>query len=307
MNSHWEKEEFEERVTKGIITLYETKIMEHKGINNNFQFTEKMLNRIRKIGCYFPPEDRITLVEYKPGTNIFSANQKLDITNDGFPERAVLCHPLEMINKRVGENMREGSYFEINYLERIDKLPRPLCAWRGGKSFRIIQVWARNDCLEGHANYLTIDKDGNTGGIYWKRSTYDPIREICKSELVCASTCQSKEESAVMEDQSTITASFTHQFWQDRRFLWNVIADEGMAKATFGVYPEQIQSLFYAREMPLTEMGRKRPILHWVAAHQRRIKNGIEIDIEKHLRGITEFIYNGTKFIITRPIKEKQI
>ncbi len=28
------------------------------------------------------------------------------------------------------------------------------------------------------------------------------------------------------------------------------------------------------------------------------------VDIEKHLRGINEFVYNGTKFIITQPLKK---
>jgi hypothetical protein len=91
----------------------------------------------------------------------------------------------------------------------------------------------------------------------------------------------------------------------DKKHLWNVTANEGFAKATFGVYPEQIKSLFYSRELPMTETGRKRPILHWVRSHRRRIKEGIEVDIEKHLKGINEFVYNGTKFIITRPLKLK--
>lgn len=94
-------------------------------------------------------------------------------------------------------------------------------------------------------------------------------------------------------------------FYQDRRHLWNVVANEGKAKATFGVHPEQIKSLFYARDLPMTETGRKRPILHWVNAHKRRIEKGYEVDIDKHLRGINEFVYQGTKFTITQPFKLK--
>ena len=302
-NSYWQKEEFEDTVAKGLITLFETNIKKHHGIFENFAFTQKMLERIRKLGCYFPPEDRIVLVEYVPETSILSENQKLDIINDGFPNKAVFCNSLDSSDCRYEKSMRYKAFLEISYIERIDKLPRPITANRQGKPFRLINVWSRNHFLEGSAAYFTVDDFGNTGGVFYKRSNYDPIRGICKSELVNARTCQSAEESANAQDLNTISAAFTHQYWTDRRYLWNVTANEGIAKATFGIYPEEVKSLFYAREMPMTETGRKRPMLHWVAAHQRRIKSGIDIDIEKHLRGINEFVYQGTKFTITRPLK----
>lgn len=90
----------------------------------------------------------------------------------------------------------------------------------------------------------------------------------------------------------------------DSKYLWNVQAIEETSKATFGVYPSQIKSLLYARDLPLTATGRKRPILHWVRSHRRRMQNGTEVDIDKHLRGISEFEMNGTQFRITRPVKQ---
>ena len=126
-------------------------------------------------------------------------------------------------------------------------------------------------------------------------------------ELVSSRTIQSEDENERAESLFTVVANSTLQFYQDRRFLWNVVAKENNSKATFGVYEEQIKSLFYSRELPLTETGRKRPILHWVASHQRRMKNGIDIDIEKHLRGCNEFIYQGTKFTITNPLKKPNL
>jgi hypothetical protein len=97
--------------------------------------------------------------------------------------------------------------------------------------------------------------------------------------------------------------------WNDRRFIWNVETVEpilnhsGPTPMIMGVSPEHVKSLFYARDLPLTETGRKRPILHWVRAHERRLKSGIEIDIAKHLRGITGFSMHGFDFKITRPVK----
>lgn len=99
----------------------------------------------------------------------------------------------------------------------------------------------------------------------------------------------------------------------DFRHLWNVETEENTTgvKAVrtplrLGVDRELVKSLFYARQLPVTESGRRRPILHWVRAHQRRVQAGTDIDIRKHLRGITEFEMDGFPFKITNPTKAQQ-
>ena len=95
----------------------------------------------------------------------------------------------------------------------------------------------------------------------------------------------------------------------DRLYIWNIETRQPNtsfgfpAMVTFGIEMEMVKSLAYARTLPLTESGRKKPILHWVRSHQRRIKDGIEIDIEKFLRGVTGFDMGGLEFNITRPVK----
>jgi hypothetical protein len=96
----------------------------------------------------------------------------------------------------------------------------------------------------------------------------------------------------------------------DRQYIWLVETKEHIfgnvfAKIQFGIENEMIKSLFYARSLPLTESGRKRPILHWVRAHQRRLESGIDIDIDKYLRGINEFNMGNLNFNITQPNKLK--
>lgn len=92
----------------------------------------------------------------------------------------------------------------------------------------------------------------------------------------------------------------------DRRYFWEVTATEAFwdgfpAKAMFSIDEEYIKSLFYARSVPLTAAGRLRPILHWVSSHKRRLKEGIDIDVKKHLRGIDSFVMHGVNFGITEP------
>jgi len=98
----------------------------------------------------------------------------------------------------------------------------------------------------------------------------------------------------------------------DRRYLWNIRTKEethlgAQAIVNFGVEQDMVKSLVFARDNPLTATGRKRPILHWVKSHKRRIKENIKINIKKHLRGITEFKMGELLFTITKPVKNIKV
>jgi hypothetical protein len=96
----------------------------------------------------------------------------------------------------------------------------------------------------------------------------------------------------------------------DQKYLWLVQTRKKAfhdfeAKITFGIDEKMVKSLFFARQLPVTETGRKKPLLHWVSAHKRRLQEGIEIDIEKYLRGTTTMIMDDMEFTITSPKKTK--
>lgn len=105
--------------------------------------------------------------------------------------------------------------------------------------------------------------------------------------------------------------AYTVGMHNDRRYFWDVQTTENFlekmpAKAHFSIDKEYVKSLFYARSMPMTDKGRLRPILHWVRSHKRRIKEGIDIDIDKHLRGIDAFEMHGLNFQINAPRKARK-
>ena len=64
---------------------------------------------------------------------------------------------------------------------------------------------------------------------------------------------------------------------------------------------EEIKSLLYARSLPMTDTGRKRPILHLVEAHTRRLRNGTDINIDTFLRGTQIIDMYGTRFTVRPP------
>jgi hypothetical protein len=67
---------------------------------------------------------------------------------------------------------------------------------------------------------------------------------------------------------------------------------------------DELDSIYALREMPKTKTGRNKKIIHWVCAHNRKIKikdvNGDEIGhrdiwIRRFLRGENKFNWNGVK------------
>lgn len=304
-NTYWEKEEFEDLVVRSIIGLYESRIKKHRGSHKSCRFDLEKLNRMRQLGCYFSPDDRVMILDREENEwGTCSRIQTIDINNDGRPNLAALSYKPDFITDE--NSMSKDAFLENCYLERILKLPNGVHCDVEGRKYRIIQTWHRNNFIEGHCLYVVINSKGEIHPTHRFRPNYDPVTKRCPIEKVCAETCQSEEESKKAIAIETVIASMIIQFYQDRRNLWNVTAKEEKIKSTFSVYPEQVKSLFYARDLPITETGRKKPILHWVSAHQRRIKSGIDIDIDKYLRGTTVFEYKGTQFTIINPIKNEK-
>lgn len=305
---YWETEEFEDLISRSLIAMYEKSI--HKKCYKVPSFikpTDKDIQQIRNLGAYFTPKDRIVYADYK-----------IDLINDGLPTEAAWSFDptdsYEFSENIMGNygaqkeriDLIEGEYFRLAYLRFAGNPPAAILNKNGLKyssKYKIYKILyfspTQNKGVSLRKSYISIDEEGKIYDTYARK-------EDGKLQIIAHGTISSEQDPNKMIESDIGWVSAIIGFYQDRRYLWNVTANEGYAKATFGVYPEQIKSLFYARQLPLTETGRKRPILHWVNAHSRRIKEGIDVDIEKHLRGINEFVYKGTKFSITRPIKNTE-
>lgn len=288
-SQYWETDEFEDLVARGLIAMYESKIKVAKRTIPSTRINDDLIRRIRKIGCYFAPSDRVMKIDLgQDGRSL--KKQEIDIINDGRPDFCTWT--------RKANNLWEECYLSTIYMERINRLPKPFKTMHPGKIYRIA-VLLFNERITGNCQYVTINSKGEINAVYRSVNFCEPITGRSFNIIDLPNS-----ETDKAEDVITMWASASLQFYQDRRYLWNVQAKEGIAKATFSVHQEQIKSLFYARDLPMTDTGRKRPILHWVKSHQRRMKSGTDVDVDQYLRGTHEFIFNNTQFIITNPTKE---
>jgi hypothetical protein len=232
-------------------------------------------------GLYLPCVERVTYTRL------------VDQRNDGLPEHAAvfLLHPDEDI--------------EIYQVRRLQRFPCGIAGLAAGIPFKAI-CWHRevkgnrrerrfydgvDDVLVAYDSYLTITSDDRV--------------------VHSLSTRCRWQRNPLWNCVTTVWPALVFNAWADRKSLWQVRTLDHVINAvptplTLGVAEDYVKSLFYARSLPLTETGRKRPILHWVRAHQRRLAEGLDIDVRKHLRGITAFEMDSLSFEIISPDKEAE-
>lgn len=275
----WLQESFEDTVAKVIIAQYETKIAKNDGAHpKDVLSLDCVRKRFEKSIPYIPSNSRVTAVHYENGE---LAIDPFDLVNDPLPEKGSLVMKLE------ASKYWPDAYTNILFFRRVDKVPHHfLCEPRSVK-YLFWHIVARNEHgLDGERFCLYVTPDGNV-----KHARLNDI--FVNGQRIDWPVFQKNERA-----NSGLLALNTVA---DKRFCWSIVAKDGQANVELGCMQEEIKSLLYARSLPLTATGRKRPVLHLVAAHRRRIKEGIDIDISQYLRGTSTVEMNGTQFTICPP------
>ena len=231
---------------------------------------------------------------YLPCVKRVSFTQDIDLKSDGLPGIRVVAF------SRPSKHGTDRSS-SINLIRPVNKFPPEVYGLSEcvGK-YKLVSMWKKDgnkrhgdrlngELLEGTTFYFGVTSSGRLISPLYKRYT--------------------DFQRAQWHAASRVFPALTANAWADSRYLWIAETHETWStkcdlKLRLGLSVEHIKSLFYARKMPLTETGRKRPILHWVRAHQRRLKDGIDIDIRPHLRGIIELEMDSLRFRITQPDKD---
>ena len=231
-------------------------------------------------GVRFPWKNRLALAE------------EIDLINDEVPDRCVIG----MTRNTTKSNL----FAQTVYMSKIN--PEKLQKFKILKGAKEVFRVGFIEGLEGLNKKLYNTSSNDIESLVYPSYAGYTSDGIC---VGCSTT-------GVTDFIAARILAYIVGMYNDRRYFWNVTAKEEFwnglpACAHYSVDKEYIKSLLYARSFPLTSKGRLRPILHWVQAHQRRLKEGVEIDVTKHLRGIDSFSMHDVNFEITSPKKSSNL
>jgi hypothetical protein len=276
ISDYWTAEDFEDTVARMLIACFESKVIKAKGAPPSDRLNDQRLAAIRALGPYVPSESRVIVAD-DWGNEMLP---RFDTTNDHLPD--VACLGLR--------NDKEGGYMSAAYVRKAAALGQYWQRRAGGVLYEMVWTHAKAEGIYGERVFFSVTKAGQVVPCTRRVVQGDPRRG---AEVI--------EDDAHLLAEWGFRASATLQYAADRRFCWTITAKEKVAKAHLGCMQEEVKSLLYARSLPMTETGRKRPILHLVEAHKRRMRNGTEIDVSAFLRGTQTVEIGGTVFTVNAP------
>lgn len=280
----WSLESFEDKITRATIALYEKNF-----INDSLTFNRvslKDFNKIKKFGVFIPNPNRLVHKCYIDGI-------------DGIPQTA--CVSICDDSKTIKRNDESDSYFRMEYFNRIDKLPNTIRQINNGICYELISLFPKENGPVLVVKVYFVLEDGFTymqfpESFYQYSGKYPNYKPpIIRNFL--------KEQNMEMIERIQDTMAQVIQIYADSRHTWTISAINDVSKVSVGSYAETVKSLLYARNYPMTASGRKRPILHLVGAHKRRIKEGTDINIQEFLRGVHQVVMDDTLFVVRPPLK----
>ena len=287
MKDFWSQEDFEETVSSALISCFETKIKKLKGAPPGDRLTEERLFSIRQTGPYIASSSRLLTAEAYDEEDILKTCWGFDMQNDTLPESG--CYTILPEGKTAECN--PDTYAITVHFKKATSLGKYWHQQSGGTLYELTFIYAlKAGGIMGERRYITVDKNGVI--FPCKQKFQSPIG-YHKHEVI--------ETEPVILKETEMMGSIVLQISADRRFCWAITAQEAKAKVHLGCMQEEIKSLLYARSLPVTETGRKRPVLHLIESHKRRLKSGIDIDVTSYLRGQQSVEINGTRFQINPP------
>lgn len=281
---YWNADDFEDTVAAALIACYETKVKKNRGAAPADRLTDERVAVLRAEGPYLASPSRIVEARLDDG------NWRFDMVNDRLPRKGLYAlRPVGLVAQSL-----PNAYLCAFYVRQVQSLGRYWHKRKGGTIYEMLNLDAENDGIHGDRRFFTVTTQGEVVACTQRIHSFRfgvPMGE--KLRIVGPDEKWHRETS--------VWASVTLQFLADRRHCWSITAQERTARAHLGCMMEEVKSLLYARSLPMTATGRKRPILHLVESHKRRLRNGTDVDVTAFLRGQQTVEIGGTVFNVNPP------
>ncbi len=281
---YWAEDDFEDTVTAALIACFETKVKKNRGAAPADRLTEERVAVLRAEGPYIASNSR--LMEAPEG----DGNWHFDIVNDRLPVKGLHAF-------RPGGLVAEttpNAYLCAHYIRQVQALGRYWHKRKGGTLYEMLTMDAESDGIHGERRFFTVTKQGEVV------ACIQQIASIRGGAMYGEKVGTVGPEETWLRETGT-WAAVALQLLADKRHCWTITAQEKAARAHLGCMMEEVKSLLYARSLPMTATGRKRPVLHLVEAHKRRMRSGTDVDVTAFLRGQQTVEIGGTVFKVNPP------
>lgn len=279
----WAESDFEDTVAASLIACFESKVKKNRGAAPADRLTNDRVAVMRSEGPYICSNSRVVIGGDEGGYWPF------DLVNDKLPIKGL--HAFRPEGKWKVQN--PSAYLTAFYIKQTSALGKYWRTEKRGTLYEMLCMTAENDGIHGDRIFFTVTSNGEVVPCFQKipnNHGYQPGAKV-------TSITTPEDELKV----AGIWASVTLQMLADRRHCWTITAQEKIARAHLGCMQEEIKSLLYARSLPMTSTGRKRPILHLVESHKRRMQSGTDVDVSAFLRGVQTVEIGGTLFTVSPP------
>lgn len=279
----WAESDFEDTVAASLIACFESKVKKNRGAAPSDRLTNDRVAVLRSEGPYIASNSRLVMGSDEGG------HWPFDLVNDKLPIKGLYAFRPE--GKSKAQN--PSAYLIAMYIKQASSLGKYWHAGNRGVLYEMLSMTAENDGIHGDRKFFIVTSGGSVVPCWQEVPNNHGYQPGAKVTTIMTPENESKETG--------IWASVTLQMLADRRHCWTITAQEKMARAHLGCMQEEIKSLLYARNLPMTSTGRKRPILHLVESHKRRMKSGTDVDISAFLRGVQTVEIGGTLFKVSPP------
>lgn len=285
VEDYWAEEDFEETVAAALIACFETKVKKNRGAAPSDRLTDERVRLMRNAGPYIASNSRILIAPDHEGNEPVT----FDVVNDPLPHSG--CFAWRPKAPSVAGVY--GGYLMSMYIRQATSLGKYWFRQAGGTLYESLIFAAGNDGISGERFFFTVTKGGNIVACDMKIPSVRGYSAGSPTSFIGHDPQHLRERE--------FWSCVVMQMLADKRFCWTITAQEESARAHLGCMQEEVKSLLYARNLPMTSTGRKRPILHLVEAHKRRMRSGTDVDVSAFLRGQQTVEIGGTVFKVSAP------
>ena len=279
----WTADDFEDTVAASLIACFESKVTKNRGACPADRLTKERMVVLQTEGPYIASNSRIIQVNEEGNFWPF------DLANDKLPIKGLFSFRPDGKVKEKNPN----SYLISLFVKQVSALGKYWHTIKSGVLYEMLVIFAENKGIQGERRYFTVTPKGDVVPCIQYLPSNSGHQPGINTAMLSTPKDQVKETGNC--------ASMALQYLADRRYCWTITAQEKIARAHLGCMQEEIKSLLYARSLPMTSTGRKRPILHLVESHKRRMQNGTDVDISTFLRGVQTVEIGGTLFKVSPP------